>query len=165
MAEYNGYCIIWITHIQLVRIFALWLAEKERADRLVVEIAALLHDIGKYQGRKDHHIHGHKLAKTFLSNQNTSQEQQHLILKCILKHRTRFYSEDNELEVKIIQWADVLGTLFNENWQEHCRQTLPQDQIQQFYDQASNLISLESAKTLAQQRAQTLSAILTQQTK
>jgi putative nucleotidyltransferase with HDIG domain len=157
--------LIWITHIQLVRIFALWLAEKEGADRLVVETAALLHDIGKYKGRKDHHIHGYNLAKTFLSDQNIPQEQQKLILKCILKHRTRFYPEDNEPEVKIIQSADILGTLFNENWQEHCRQTLPQDQIQQFYDQANNLINLDSAKPLAQRRAQILSTILANHTK
>jgi HD superfamily phosphodiesterase len=53
-------------HVQLVSKFAGRLAEIEGADKQAVEIAALLHDVGRYNGRKDHHIRSCELAKSFL---------------------------------------------------------------------------------------------------
>lgn len=137
-------------HVQLVRKYAVELAKIENADVEVCEIAALLHDIGKCKGRETHHITGRNLAKEFLKTIDIPEEKKTLILKCILKHRSRFSSEDNEIEVKIIQSADCLGTLFNDRWQEHCRKTMPKDVLLEFYNEkALKKINLESAKTIA----------------
>lgn len=88
-------------HVQLVREFAVRLAHIEHADGEVCEIAALLHDIEKYKGRRNHHITGKEVAEQFLKTQPLPEEKKDLILKCILKHRSTISSEDNEIEVRI----------------------------------------------------------------
>lgn len=148
-------------HVQLVRKYAVELAKIEKADIQVCEIAALLHDIGKCKGREPHHITGRNLAERFLESADLPEEKKPLILKCIYKHRSRFSSEDNEIEVKIIQSADCLGTLFNERWQEHCRKVLPRDFLLYFYNEkALKKINLESAKKIAQPQLQKLKEML-----
>ena len=116
-------------HVLLVRDYAVKLAVIEGADVEACEIAALLHDIGKYKGSRNHHILGRELAKGFLDTLDLSEEKKNLILKCIVKHRSRFSSDDNELEVKVIQSADCLGSLANEQWQEYCRKTMSKKNI------------------------------------
>jgi putative nucleotidyltransferase with HDIG domain len=137
-------------HVQLVRKYAVQLARTEGADIDVCEIAALLHDIGKCKGRKNHHITGRKLAEKFLNTIDISVEKKKLILKCIEKHRTRFSSEDNEIEVKVIQCADCLGTLFNDTWQEYCRKTRSREDLLYFYNEkVFQKLSLDSARHIA----------------
>lgn len=144
-------------HVQLVRKYAVELAKIENADVEVCEIAALLHDIGKCRGRELHHITGRDMAEEFLKTVDIPEEKKPLILKCIVKHRSRFSSEDNEIEVKIIQSADCLGTLFNDRWQEHCRKTMPKDVLLEFYNEkALKKINLESAKRIAVPQLQKL---------
>lgn len=147
-------------HVQLVKKYAVKLARIEKADIYVCEIAALLHDIGKCRGREHHHISGRDLAETFLKPLNIPEEKKQLILKCIYKHRSSFSSEDNEIEVKVIQSADILGALFNDKWQEHCRKTLPRDDLLKFYDEALERINLESARRIAEPQLQILRDIL-----
>jgi putative nucleotidyltransferase with HDIG domain len=150
-------------HVQLVRKYAKILATIEKADKKVCEIAALLHDIGKCKGRETHHITGMNLAKEFLESIDLPEEKKALILKCILKHRSRFSSEDDEIEVKVIQSADCLGTLFNEKWQEHCRKTIPKKDLLEFYNEkALKKINLESARKIAEPQLQKLKEQLTQ---
>ncbi len=138
-------------HVQLTRKYAVELASIEKADAEVCEIAALLHDIGKCEGRENHHVVGRDLAEKFLEHVEMPEEKKKLILKCILKHRSRFSSEDNEIEVKVVQSADCLGTIFNSRWQEHCRKTYPRKVLLDFYDRkALEKINLDSARTIAE---------------
>ncbi len=144
-------------HVQLVREYAVELVKIENADIEVCEMAALLHDIGKCKRRKNHHITGRNLADKFLESMDIPEEKKKLILKCILKHRSRFSSEDNEIEVKVIQSADCLGALFNERWQEHCRTTLPEEKLMEFYTvDALKRINLESARKIARPQLEIL---------
>ncbi len=150
---------LW-THVELVRKYALMLADKLRADKLVVEIAALLHDIGKDVGRETHHLRGYSLAKTFLDTIKIPDEKKYLILKCILKHRSRFSGEDNELEVKIIQSADGLGLLFDNFWQEDARKKEMKPELLRLYDKTMKKINLDYAKEIAKPRVAQLKKLL-----
>ncbi|MDD5190753.1 MAG: HDIG domain-containing protein [Dehalococcoidales bacterium] len=60
---------LW-AHTQMVRECALKLAGIEKADPLMVEIAALLHDIGKdnEHGRQDHAVRSHDRSEQYLKN-------------------------------------------------------------------------------------------------
>ena len=78
----------WEIHIPLTRKYAKLLAELENANTHIVDLAAILHDTGKYLGRENHHERSHKLAKTFLDEQGLSDSDRGLVLKCIFKHRT-----------------------------------------------------------------------------
>jgi hypothetical protein len=54
------------------------------------------------------------------------------------------------LEVKVIQSADCLGSLANEQWQEYCRKTMSKKTLLLFYEEkALQKINLESAQKIA----------------
>ena len=163
----EGYCqqyiddpSLWETHTQLVRAFAVKLARIEGADVQVVEIAALLHDAGKYQGREDHHLRSVEIAADVFQTLALAESKKHLILKCIAKHRTQFAHENDELEVKIIQSADVLGTLFDDAWQTHSRQTIDPEMLRRLYHKVQQKIRLESARQIALPHIQKLERLL-----
>jgi putative nucleotidyltransferase with HDIG domain len=158
--QYQADPRLWEDHVRLVREFALRLAEIEGADQEVVELAALLHDIGKFMGRENHHEYGYEIARAFLEPTSLPEAKKLLILKCILKHRTRFAAEENELEVKVIQSADVLGTLFDDTWQDYSRRTICQEEMRQLYLKAMQKINLESARKLAQPKIEELERLL-----
>jgi putative nucleotidyltransferase with HDIG domain len=160
--QYQADPRLWEDHVRLVRRFALRLAEVEGADKEIVELAALFHDVGKYQGRENHHEYGYEITQSFLEKTSFSEEKKRLILKCVLKHRTRYATEENEIEVKIIQSADVLGTLFDDTWQEYSRRTMSSEALRQLYNKALQKINLESAKKIAQPQIEALEKILAQ---
>ena len=62
-------------HVQLVRKYSLKLAKKYKVNKTVVELAALLHDIGRFKfGEKDHEIFGVKEAEKILRKFDYSTE-------------------------------------------------------------------------------------------
>ena len=158
--RYAGDPGLWQNHVQRVRQFALQLATIEGADPQVVEIAALLHDIGSYKGREQHHIWSYELSREFLKTTDLPEAVQERILECVLKHRTRFSMEDNRLEVKVVQSADALGTLFDDEWQEHSRRTMSRETLLQLYEKALGKINLESARRIAEPQVAKLQARL-----
>jgi HD superfamily phosphodiesterase len=151
---------LWGNHVRLVREFALQLADIEGADSLVCEIAAILHDIGKDQGRKGHNVRSHELAQSFVAKLPIEDSQKALILKCILKHSSEFSSEDNEIEVKVLQSADALGVFFDKDWQAYSREVLQKDDLLGLYDKTFNKINLESAKTIVRPQIDRLRNLL-----
>jgi hypothetical protein len=76
-----------------------------------------------------------------------------------LKNRRRFHSEENEIEVKVVQSADILGALFNDWWQEHCRNTHSREELTNMYQNILGDLNLESARSLARPRVEVLMRI------
>ena len=153
---------IWRTHVQLVRKYALELAELEKVDPRIVEIAAILHDIGRIEVGEEHYVRSHDLSKPFLETIDLSEDDRELILECILKHSTRYASEDNKTEVRIIQCADALANLYDEELQEYSRKTMLKETINQAFLKLLNKITLDSARAIAEPRVQQLQALLEQ---
>lgn len=88
---------------------ALELAEKEDADKEVVEIAAWLHDIGSIIGDyENHHILSAKIAQELLQKLNYPQEKIEKVKQCILSHRGRFPGKKETKEAQILADADAL---------------------------------------------------------
>ena len=158
--QYAGDPGLWQNHVQRVRQFAVQLAGIEGADPQVVEIAALLHDIGCYKDREEHHVWSFSLSREFLKTTDLPEAAQELILECVWKHRTRFSMEDNRIEVKVVQSADALGTLFDDEWQEHSRRTMSRETLLQLYEKALGKINLESAKRIARPQVEKLISML-----
>ncbi len=144
--EYKDDPKLWENHVQLVRKYALRLAKVEKADKEVVEIAALLHDIGKSKGRKGHAERSYELSKCL----DLPEKKKELILKCIKKHGCKRSDKKDELEVKIIQAADALGTLFDEKWQEYSRKTMSKKELSKVYDKTMKKIRLKSGLKIAE---------------
>ncbi|MBT5022344.1 HD domain-containing protein [Candidatus Woesearchaeota archaeon] len=147
---------IWAHHIRLVRKYALELGKIENCDLEVLEIAALLHDIGKINGREGHAQKSCELSKDFIDSLEFSTKQKELILKCMLKHSGRYSHEDNEIEVKVIQCSDALAILFDDVWQEHCRKTKTKEELLFLFDKMKKKINLESAREIAKPKLKEL---------
>ncbi|OGN89761.1 MAG: hypothetical protein A2Z74_07900 [Chloroflexi bacterium RBG_13_46_9] len=152
---------LW-SHVQLVRRFALKLAKVEGVDTQALEYAALLHDIGKNDkdGRENHSLRSYELTKKFLKTVNLPESTRELIQECVLKHSTSYSLEDNRIEVKVLQCADALGVLFDDEWQEYTKSTLPRMAVEQLYERSLKKITLESARRLAEPQIAKLKALL-----
>ena len=104
----------WNEHIKYVYEEAIKLADKYGADREVVELGALLHDIAlvkKYGDRKDHHINGEKLAREVLESYNYPEDKKEKVLGCVLHHRSSKNAEN--IEEMCVADADVLAHFNN----------------------------------------------------
>ena len=151
---------LWANHVRLVRYFAVRLAEVEGVDQLVLEVAAVLHDVGKDRGRAGHHHRSYELSKAFLETTDLPTATQELILECVLKHRTRSAGAHNPLEVRVMQAADMLGTLFDDEWQEYSRRSMSWDELLHQYERVQRKLTLESARAIAAPRIADLEARL-----
>jgi len=152
---------LW-AHSQVVRDYALKLAIIEKANPLVVEMAALLHDIGKddEHGRVNHAVRSHELAKLFLEKSDLSVATKELVLLCVLKHGTRFALEDNPIEVKILQCADSIAALFDDEFQAYCRKTLTKEENITGLEKCRRKLNLDSARKIASLQIERLIAKL-----
>jgi HD superfamily phosphodiesterase len=151
---------IWETHVRLVRKYSVELAEIEKVDSRIVEIAAILHDIGRIKEGEEHYVRSHDLSKPFLESTGLSNDDRELILECILKHSTRYASEDNRIEVRIIQCADALANLFDEELQEYSRKRLLKETINKSFIKLLGKITLDSARAIAEPRIEKLREML-----
>ncbi len=95
---------------------ALLLADKLNADKEVVEVAALLHDIGrvetivgKYKAENEHHIIGEKEAEKILKKLNFEKEFIDKVKHCVLTHRGRADIPRETIEAKIVASADAMS--------------------------------------------------------
>ena len=103
-------------HVERVRRLSLHIGRLERADMKVLEIAALLHYIGRtYQDRSQgevcHAEKGAHLAEDILENQHIEKREISSILHCILHHRYRNGRKPQTAEAKILFDADKLDSI------------------------------------------------------
>lgn len=93
-------------HILPVVKYAKTLAEKTSADKEVVELAALLHDIAVNDDEK-HEIVGAERAGKILKDSGYSDSIIEKVRECILTHRTS--GEPKSREAEIIRNADAMA--------------------------------------------------------
>lgn len=116
----------YFDHVWGVRDYAKRLAEEYDVDEFLIEVAALLHDIGTDAG-EDHAAESVIIAKKKLANYDLSKSLVKRILSCIKNHSAG--SEVNSLEEQILQDAD--GIFFLEDTYKYyfqfARQKSPSD--------------------------------------
>ncbi len=100
-------------HVQRVYHLALYLAEQEQADGLIVGLAALLHDLGRTTPgpMRSHAERSAKLAKKLLVAYDLPHETQQAIFHAILAHSYRHGVEPETLEARVLYDADRLDSL------------------------------------------------------
>lgn len=89
----------WEQHIGLVVKEALNLAEEYDADKEIVELGALLHDIALVScvgTRQEHHTNGAIIANQLLSEYGYPEDRKARVLGCVLHHRSSQYAENTE---------------------------------------------------------------------
>ena len=95
-------------HAFMVREFALIIQKRVGGDKDIVEISALLHDIGKAEllGPKHEEI-STKLAKEFLEQINFNKDKIKQILECIK------YENFESIEARILRSADSMALIMD----------------------------------------------------
>ena len=127
----------YFRHVLGVIKYALLLAEKYTADKFVVEIAALLHDVGA-DVRENHAHESAKIADQFLSSLKLDSNAKQKIISCIEIHSMGSVAET--LEEQIIQDAD--GLIFIE------------DTFKDFFEHKKQKLSLEEARKVSIEKNQ-----------
>lgn len=110
----------WNEHIKYVYIESKKLAEQYGADKEIVKLGALLHDIAlicKVGERKDHHINGKILAEEMLNKYDYPKEKMDRVLSCVYNHRSSKNATNIEdlcvADGDIIAHFDNIPMLFN----------------------------------------------------
>lgn len=98
------------SHVDRVVKIATFLAKKEKADLELVQIGALLHDIGWVLGQP-HNQTGAKLAAEILKEINYPRQRSQRIVNIILLHPLDFKDKLSTLEEKIVWDADKIDLL------------------------------------------------------
>ena len=104
----------WNEHIKYVYEESLKLAEEYNADKEIVSLGALLHDIAlinKVGDRKDHHINGEIIARKVLNNLNYDEDKKERVLKCVYNHRSS--KNATSIEELCVCDADILAHFDN----------------------------------------------------
>ena len=104
----------WNEHIKYVYDEGIKLAEIYKADKTIVKLGALLHDIALIKNigeKKEHHINGTKIAKEILERHNCPKEIEDKVIKCILNHRSS--KKATTLEELCVSDADILAHFDN----------------------------------------------------
>ena len=97
-------------HMMGVVRFAEKLTNQYKSNKLVVILAAYLHDI-KYIQTRNHDTHeteGSKFVKEYLKKFNIPQKEINHIALCILNHRGSKSSKKESIEEKIVACADAM---------------------------------------------------------
>jgi uncharacterized protein len=103
-------------HVERVYNLAVHIAKKEKANMSVVQLAALLHDIGRAEdivsgGKVDHALVGAKMAADYLTKKGVSLEIIESVMHCIKAHRSQTGVTPQSLEAKILFDADKLDCI------------------------------------------------------
>jgi len=97
-------------HVERVFKIATLIAKKERADLELVQLGALLHDIGRVVA-EPHNETGAKLAKEILKETNYPEDRREKIARIVLLHPLDFRDRLQTLEEKIVWDADKIDLL------------------------------------------------------
>jgi len=118
--KYENYNF-WEQHIKYVVKEALLLAEELNADKEIVELGALLHDIAlvsKVGTKVDHHINGAIITEEILNNFKYPKNRTKRVVNCVLHHRSSKNAENKE-ELCVCD-ADILAHFDNIPMQFEC---------------------------------------------
>ena len=104
----------WNEHIKYVYEESLKLADEYNADKEIVALGSLLHDIAlinKIGDRKDHHINGEIIAREVLTNLEYDESKKERVLKCVYNHRSS--KNATTIEELCVGDADILAHFDN----------------------------------------------------
>ena len=104
----------WNNHIRYVVEEALKLASVYGADKEIVELGALLHDIALVSNvgtKADNHTNGADIAKELLNQYGYPKEKMERVINCVLNHRSS--KNATNIEELCVADADIIAHFYN----------------------------------------------------
>ncbi len=101
-------------HIHRVESLCLEIQREEGGDPCILQLAALLHDVGvirEHEEGGDHAVYSAEIASEFLGKAGLGKETIEAVAGCILTHRFSGGVVPETLEARILQDADRLDAL------------------------------------------------------
>ena len=101
-------------HINRVEALCLEIQKEEGGDPRILQLAALLHDVGvikEHEEGGDHALYSAEIASEFLGRAGAEKELVEAVADCIRTHRFSAGREPEALEARILQDADRLDAL------------------------------------------------------
>ncbi|MGB9926996.1 MAG: HD domain-containing protein [Methanosarcina sp.] len=101
-------------HINRVEALCLEIQKKEGGNPLILQLAALLHDVGvvkEHEEGGDHAVYSEEIASEFLGKAGVGKEVVETVAECIRTHRFSAGEKPAALEARILQDADRLDAL------------------------------------------------------
>lgn len=87
-------------HTQAIRPIAQKLARLEKADKEIVDVAVLFHDLGKIKGNEGHVQRSAELARRYLEKENFEQRFVEEVVYCIICHEFPWLGKSNIISTK-----------------------------------------------------------------
>jgi uncharacterized protein len=106
---------IWSNHIKPMLKLGQKLAEEFGADKEIVTISILLHDLAGIENNEhaeEHHIIGAEKAEKILKDFNYPDEKIEKIKLCILNHRSSINNDKNSIEEICVADSDAIAHIF-----------------------------------------------------
>lgn len=103
-----------MSHINRVETLCLEIQKEEGGDLLILQLAALLHDVGvikEHEEGGDHALYSAEIASEFLGKAGLGKEVIEAVTSCILTHRFSGEKRPEIIEARILQDADRLDAL------------------------------------------------------
>lgn len=103
-----------MSHISRVETLCLEIQKEEGGDLLILQLAALLHDVGvikEHEEGGDHALYSAEIASEFLGKAGLGKEVIEAVTSCILTHRFSGEKRPEIIEARILQDADRLDAL------------------------------------------------------
>lgn len=153
----------YVCHIQYVVEIGLRLAEEHGADPDVIEIACLLHDLGrdKELPGEEHAQTSYRLSKEMLADSNLSPEQQEKILSAILLHNSDAVPET--IEQQIVRSADAGSKVeYHEAFMLMCKKPTYEERLvwgMKYLEKGYEKICLESYRNTLKKKYESIRAI------
>ena len=101
-------------HTQEVRKIAQKLARLEKADKEIIDVAVLFHDIGKYKGDDGHVQRSADITRKFLEREGLNQRFVEEVVYCVIAHELPWKNQSNLInttEAKVVFDADIIQQL------------------------------------------------------
>lgn len=121
----------YLCHIRYVVSIALIISQEyKNVDKEIIEVACLLHDIGRDKeiGNEKHNHAGKRIAETILGESNFSDVQKQKIYGCILAHNAPHVPPS--IEQQIVRTADGGSKIqYHESFMLMCKKTTYQERL------------------------------------
>ncbi|MFW5977108.1 MAG: HD domain-containing protein [Candidatus Nanoarchaeia archaeon] len=141
-----------LRYIARVQKYAKQLAKTQHASEYLVELASILHDIGRSKGEENHAISSFELSQKHIQKSPLGAVEQRIVLSSIIRHHATSDNARESTEEKIVRCAAALAELFDPRWDQIKFSKIPKELLKKNLEKYKQRLCLQSAQELARDK-------------